>query len=390
MYRKRINQYERVQRLIPGREVVETCSSANQTIHEWEYYKKVVNPYELVYTQKKYENFPESVCMSHPLSRSYFKILEIMECAHFFRDFPKSNYPRLRSAHVCEGPGGFIEGFLDLCGKNKVMNASSTAITLKPRQPNVPGWKRAAIFLKRNKNVRIEYGVDGTGDLLNYENQDAFIHACAPNAHLFTADGGFDFSLDYDAQEQTIYPLLIASVRTGFEVLAVGGLFVLKFFDIYYPGTHDLLFFLQAHFHQWSLYKPATSRPCNPEIYFVGMRYKGITPSALGHLRRWSREACAGNSPPHLFRIPMEVQPFSSILNRIIRTSVTNQITYLAKVFALLEAGKEEQDTLTKRMLQIHEVQSYLWCKTFNVPLYPERSRSIEALQTCLQASGLL
>jgi hypothetical protein len=28
----------------------------------WEYYKKIVNPYELVYTQKKYPNFPESLC----------------------------------------------------------------------------------------------------------------------------------------------------------------------------------------------------------------------------------------------------------------------------------------------------------------------------------------
>ena len=28
----------------------------------WEYYKKIVNPYELVYTQRKYDNFPDSIC----------------------------------------------------------------------------------------------------------------------------------------------------------------------------------------------------------------------------------------------------------------------------------------------------------------------------------------
>ena len=45
-YRNRIYDYE--QQLTNGK--------------NWEYYKKIVNPYELVYTQRKYENFPDSIC----------------------------------------------------------------------------------------------------------------------------------------------------------------------------------------------------------------------------------------------------------------------------------------------------------------------------------------
>ena len=372
-YRKRINDYEK-----------------GSGTSEWEYYKKIVNPYELVYTQKKYENFPESVCLLHPLSRSYFKMLEIMEIGQFFKDFGKNRAQKLRSAHVCEGPGGFIEGFLDKCERNRMEHVQSTAITLKPKQPNVPGWKRAAVFLKKNRNIHIEYGADGTGDLLHFENQDSFIRACGQHAiHLFTGDGGFDFSMDYDAQEQTIYPLLLASVRTGFEVLGNGGLFVLKFFDIYYPGTQDLVYFMSQHFQQWTLYKPATSRPCNPELYFVGMRFRVPSAETLSVLRGWSREACVGNAPPRLYRGSLP-ESFSSLINSIIRTSVTKQIKYLEKVFELLDATVSNRDSEIKELLKKHEVISYQWCKAFSVPIYPERSRSIEALQTCPPTSARL
>ena len=364
-YRKRINQYER-----------QTGTS------EWEYFKKIVNPYELIYTQKKYENFPDSICILHPLSRSYFKMLEILEITEFFKVHAKATV--LRSAHVCEGPGGFIEGFLDRCEKYKVIKASSTAITLRPRQPNVPGWKRAASFLQKHKNVHIEYGSDGTGNLLNPANQTAFIEACVPKVNLFTADGGFDFSTDYDSQEQTIYSLLLASTRVGFEVLAPGGLFVMKLFDIYFPGTQDLVYFLSTHFMSWTLYKPATSRPCNPEMYFVGRRFSGCTPETVRAMRSWSADV-----PRRLFFVPLPA-PFSSLLNSIIGTSVRNQILYLEKVFALLDASPTERQSKITLILQKHEVISFNWCRVFSAPYYPERCRLIEALQTCLRASGQL
>jgi hypothetical protein len=70
-YREKINEYE----------------SKLENGKNWEYYKKVVNPYELVYTQKKYKNFPESICIKHPLSRSYFKMIEMLQVFHFFDSF---------------------------------------------------------------------------------------------------------------------------------------------------------------------------------------------------------------------------------------------------------------------------------------------------------------
>ena len=62
-YRNRINNYEKI---LPS-------------LKNWEYYKKVVNPYELIYTQKKYDNFPKSIYRLKPLSRSYFKMVDFLE-----------------------------------------------------------------------------------------------------------------------------------------------------------------------------------------------------------------------------------------------------------------------------------------------------------------------
>ena len=203
-YRNRINDYE-----------ISLTNGKN-----WEYYKKIVNPYELVYTQRKYENFPDSICFLKPLSRSYFKMIEMLDLIGFFITFKSDN---IRGSHICEGPGGFIEALYDEAFKNKKKVHTSIAMTLKSRQTNVPGWRRAAQFLQKNRNVRILYGEDDTGDIMKPENQQYFIDYCIHPSYggkmnLFTADGGFDFSCDYSKQEEMIFPLLLASTKIGFEV----------------------------------------------------------------------------------------------------------------------------------------------------------------------------
>lgn len=343
----------------------------------WEYYKKLINPYELVYTQTKYKDFPSSVCMLNPLSRSYFKIIEILNVTKFFETHGTSI---LRSAHVCEGPGGFIEGFYDECEKRRLVPKSATAITLRPNQSNIPGWKRAANFLQKYKSVQILYGADNTGNILKYENQNTFI-AESPKVLLFTGDGGFDFSTDYSLQEVSVFPLLVASVRIGLEVLRVGGYFILKFFDIHQMPTKQLLYFLSLHFRQWTLYKPATSRPCNPEHYFIGIDYNGC--GAIEIIREWSKIVCETNKA-HTFMKGDLPEDFTHTLENIREKAVRSQIDYLENVFTMIESSSG----LT--MNPLYEITSYDWCKLFNVPVHPSRAHAIEVLRSDLRASGQL
>ena len=363
-------------------EMYEDVSGATKGV--WEYYKKMVNPYELVYTQPKYADYPKSVCLLNPLSRSYFKMIEILAVARFFEDHEGI---RLRSAHVCEGPGGFIEGFYDECERRRIVPLSATAMTLRPHQANVPGWKRAANFLQKHRTVQILYGADNTGNILNYANQEAFIAACQ-KVSLFTGDGGFDFSTDYATQEEAVFPLLIASTRIGFECMRTGALFVLKFFDMHHAATADLLCFLALHFRTWTLYKPATSRPCNPEHYFIGVDYKGCVGESLDILRTWSAAVHEGKKLQRLIK-PESVAPteIAHALEEIRAMAVHQQVDNLSNVFGLIDSGAT---IISKSTAAIHEVMSYDWCRTFNVPVHPDRALSIEASRSDLQAAGLL
>ena len=342
-YRNRINEYE----------------SNLPNFRNWEYYKKVVNPYELVYTQKKYDNFPDSIYSLKPLSRSYFKMIEILDLTQFFN----INYD-IKSAHVCEGPGGFIEALFDEAVKKGKKIRTSFAMTLKSRQTNIPGWKRAANFLKKNRCIRILYGEDDTGNIMKPENQQYFIDHCnfSGKMNIFTADGGFDFSYDYENQESLIFPLLVSSTKIGFEVLKKGGVFILKFFDFYHKYTLDLLYFLSCHFTEWTLYKPATSRPCNPEQYFIGKGFLGCTDEVLDVMRLW----CSILENKQMDSLLYEnSEEYEKIIEKLRQNSFKSQTEYLERVFDMIDNNNND---IIQNCLKNNEISSYEWCTRFKVP----------------------
>jgi hypothetical protein len=129
-------------------------------------------------------------------------------------------------------------------------------------------------FLKKNQQIKILYGASGTGDILNAANRESFYGECNGLIHIVTADGGVDFATNYVEQEKTIYPLLVASSVMALKCLIEGGVYVLKIFDGFTRPTEDLILGLGAAFQSWTLYKPATSRPCNSEQYFIGVGYR--------------------------------------------------------------------------------------------------------------------
>ena len=343
-YRNRINEYE----------------SNLPSFKNWEYYKKVVNPYELVYTQKKYDNFPESIYCLKPLSRSYFKMIEILDLTQFFNDINND----IKSAHVCEGPGGFIEALFDEASKKCKKIRTSFAMTLKSRQTNVPGWKRAATFLKKNRCIRILYGEDDTGNIMKPENQQYFIDNSniSGKMNIFTADGGFDFSYDYENQESLIFPLLVSSTKIGFEVLKKGGVFILKFFDFYHKYTLDLLYFLSCHFTEWTLYKPATSRPCNPEQYFIGKGFLGCTDEVLDVMRLWC--SILENKPMNSL-LHETSEEYEKLIGKIRQNSFKSQTEYLERVFNMIDSN--DNDAI-QNCLKNNEISSHEWCVRFKVP----------------------
>jgi 23S rRNA U2552 (ribose-2'-O)-methylase RlmE/FtsJ len=333
--------------------------------HKWELAKKMVNPYELVYTNDD-DRLPPSLSLEQPLSRSYFKMVEILDVLHFFDD--NKGTTRLRTAHVAEGPGGFVQAIYHRSEQKKVAVQSSFAITLRPTTTHVPGWKKATSFLHKNKQIKVIYGDDGTGDIYNRNNQDSFIKASFPptGVHLFTADGGFDFSVDYTYQEQKVFHLLVCSLSIGLRVLRPGGAFVLKFFDCNSPHTQYLIMLLGRSFKEWTLYKPAMTRPCNSERYFLGRGFRGMTPQLLDILEKIQANSLSGLYPVSDKYSEAEV----AYLEEHIRISTAHQIESIEHAIQLSNDPEQWWQTWLPKCLHI----SIGWCEFFRIHSVPVRA----------------
>jgi 23S rRNA U2552 (ribose-2'-O)-methylase RlmE/FtsJ len=341
---------------------IEVLDSKN----EWEFLKRTSNPYELVFSQSQDVRIPQSICSLKPLSRSFFKMIEILSVMDFFRRHLLTGKKTIKSAHVCEGPGGFIEALIYLSTRHTCTVEDAWAMTLKPTKTNIPGWKRAYHFLKKSPMVHIEYGQDDTGDIMVPVNQGAFLDKTRARCNIFTADGGFDFSEHYGTQEEEVLPLLISSALIGLQTLIKGGDFVLKIFDTETKATMDLLALLASCFDQWTLYKPGLSRPCNAEKYFLGKGFR----SAPGWILKTLVEirnayACGFKHMTYIFNsLPEQVQLDITLLKE---TFLEQQVGALGHAISSKDEWNKNYDKQWKE-IQDHSIH---WCRQFQMPIKP-------------------
>jgi len=325
----------------------------------WELLKKMVNPYEIVYTYDHPEFHP-SLAITKPLSRSYFKMIEILDVLRFYEQLPKQQQ-KIRTAHIAEGPGGFIQAIAETVERHSKHLQVATAMTLRPVDHRVPGWRRASAFLQRNRAVKLHFGADGSGDIYVPENQRSFVEAVAPGAHLFTADGGFDFSVNYQIQEQRVLHLLISSALIGIQSLSTDGSFVLKVFDTYSDATKVFLALLSRHFKEWILYKPALSRPCNSERYFLGRGFRGLQANRLAPLQELFQRSLAGEYPADTAAMtPPELEYITAQAD----LSTALQLRSLEK--ALFYSKQPEEWYATQ--LPKDFATSLTWCQRYRIP----------------------
>jgi energy-coupling factor transporter ATP-binding protein EcfA2 len=107
------------------------------------------NPYEAIFSGDS-SSFP-TIAKVQPLSRSYFKMIEMLGLIHFFDTFPKDT-PFI-SAHICEGPGGFIQHVVEQLEARNIPTKAIHAMTLKPSKSHIPGWKKSIHFMNKYKRI---------------------------------------------------------------------------------------------------------------------------------------------------------------------------------------------------------------------------------------------
>jgi len=340
----------------------------------WDNIKKFTNPYE--YIHSNVSGNKTNISKLRPLSRSFYKMIEIMKNNHMLSQYKNTYTTRpdskmgIKTFHLAEGPGGFIEAIAYLRGleyqhhihdeKNmkthldggivntlhetntsppihilkrntdfhdeymkeqeylkvsrrifdiqnetngtavELGHGAATAaaaaggggsttygndryygMTLVNEDPICPGWKKTRSFLEGHPNVIIENGADKTGNLISLDN---FLYCAEKYKNMIdivTADGGFDFSVDFNQQENMATQLILCEVFYALAIQKQGGSFILKIFDVFHKSTVDILYLLCYYYKNVSIMKPYTSRVANSEKYVICQDFKVADSSAI-------------------------------------------------------------------------------------------------------------
>lgn len=325
----------------------------------WDNIKKFTNPYE--YIHSNITGNKTNISKLRPLSRSFYKMIEIVKNNNILSRYHHTivNKPEykmgIKTFHLAEGPGGFIEAISYLRGLeyhgngsdySSVLDAtprcendgnapaaaafaasSSTSIQILKRNtefhdeymkeqeylkltrrifenqklesgggtpsaknvygndryygmtlvnddPICPGWKKTRAFLESHPNVIIENGADKTGNLISLENFLYCAEKYKNKMDIVTADGGFDFSVDFNHQETMATKLILCEVFYALALQKQGGSFILKIFDVFHKATVDILYILSYYYDHVSIMKPYTSRIANSEKYVICQGFK--------------------------------------------------------------------------------------------------------------------
>ncbi len=245
--------------------------------NEWDKIKKIGNPFELIYTTYNKKKKKESISNYQPISRSYFKMWEIYYnySNQIFQHF--NTIDTMYFAHLAEGPGGFMEATynyrnLMLKSKNRLCKDFFYGITLKPNNEYVPDWNKMKKMFGDNNQIKIDYG-----NLYVLSDIKSYIKNFHKNkAHIVTADGGFDYSADFNGQEINSCQIIMSECYVAINILRKHGTFVCKVFDLFTSPMIKLLYLMSILFEEIYLYKPETSRPANSEKYLICINYKDI------------------------------------------------------------------------------------------------------------------
>lgn len=186
---------------------------------------------------------------------------------------------KLNSLHLCEAPGAFIASLNHYLKSHRFpCDWSWVANTLNPY--NEANDNLMMIMDDRLISNTLHwwyFGPDNTGDIMTLKyltGLQSFVSNMA-TVHLITADGSFDCQGNPGEQEALVSSLHYCEVVTALMTLGNGGSFVLKMFTLFEHCSINLMYLLNCSFEQVHVFKPATSKAGNSEVYVICLHYKG-------------------------------------------------------------------------------------------------------------------
>ena len=332
-------------------------------ILQWDNSKKYTNPYEFIHTN--IPNTKNSICKIKPISRAFFKLIEIYNTHHLL----PSNEETIKTFHLAEGPGGFIEATTYLRNNQNDLYYGMTL--LEEKNMNVPGWNKVDFLLKKYPNIKLLKGVDQKGDLYNENNLQYVIDNYSNSMHIITGDGGFDFSADFNKQESTAFRLIFTQVIYALVMQKKGGHFVLKIFDIFEDCTIDILYLLNTFYEKVIVMKPYTSRYANSEKYIICKYFKydnirDLHPKFIGILKFFNGFDFNKYCVHSILDVPIQNYYMNSIneMNAILGHQQIENILNTIKIITHKDKKQEKLANLKSQNIQ----KCINWCIKNNMP----------------------
>lgn len=332
---------------------------------EWDKYKKYTNPYEYIHTPVS--GSKHSICKIKPLSRSYYKMIEICNMLNILKDMPE----KITSFHLAEGPGGFIEAIADMrsVAPNEYNKGDKYfGMTLENTSDNsIPGWKKTESFMEKCKNFIVERGISETGDLSIVENLSYCFNMYHNSMDLVTGDGGFDFSIDFNQQEVVSSKLIFYQITFAIAMQKKGGHFIIKFFDTFTDISIDLIYLLGILYEKVYIVKPNTSRYANSEKYIVCKHYRlDDSTRILQKLFQLHLDISGNKNIMRIFTLPVpylltnRIEEYNAIFGQ-------QQIECISNTLNLIDNSKYDKLENQKKS-NIQKCKQ--WCQKYKLPYH--------------------
>jgi len=336
---------------------------------EWDKVKKITNPYEFIHTQ--IPNSKISISKYKPLSRSYFKFIELANIFSLITD--NESNTTINSFHLAEGPGGFIEAMVNL---RKNTEDNYYGMTLLNSDINVPGWHKSQHFLHKHSNVVIERGSSGDGDLLNSDNLEYVYNKYKNSMEIVSGDGGFDFSVDFNKQESVSAKLIFAQICYALMIQKKGGSFVLKFFDTFSRASVEMIYILNIFYDNVYIIKPCTSRYANSERYIVCKKFKKTNMSPYLQTFKYIIDKMSSNIYVNqLLNIELPYY-YISRLEEINAILGQQQLESIISTLALIQNNSKENENKIEQITTNNIQKCNNWCIKNNIGFHKMVSSS--------------
>lgn len=335
----------------------------------WDITKKYTNPYEFIHTSYDYNKY---VSKMKPISRAYYKMIEIMDEFHILNPYNNMN---IKSFHLAEGPGGFIEAIANK--RNNINDCYIGMSLVDSTKVEIPGWKRATKLLKKFPNIQIDNGITNDGDLYKFQNLKYCKEKYEHSMDIITADGGFDFSIDFNKQETYALKLIYSQIIFAITLQKKHGTFILKLFDCFLQPTCEMLYLLSCLYENVIIHKPNTSRYANSERYIICQQFRF---ESINFIREILYDTYKNiHKTDKYIKSIFTFELNKKYITRLIEINAVlgqQQLETIMKTFTIIEKGNKKNDSI-----DIYKKKNIIncihWCSKHNIPVYAYKKTNI-------------